>query len=174
MKNYLTLIIFLFLSIVLTAQNQDFQVKKGGYIFEEVGGYGLPAFFTLGYEYVKPINENQFLSTKVGVNGSVWFFGHNVGIPHGVSMNFGKKHVFLETGVNGWLGYYEDQNDLSNIQSDFMYIVGANVGINTAFYVLKTDVMLRAYLNPMYNTNSDLIRKTFIWGGFGMSFRIHE
>ena len=174
MKNYLTLSIFLLCSIALTAQNQEFKVKKGHYIFEELGGYGLPALMTLGYEQVNPINDYSFLSSKIGVNGSVWFFGHSIGVPHGVSMNFGKKHVFLETGVNGWFGYYEDQDDLSNIKSDYIYVIGTNVGVNTAFRFLKTDVMLRAYLNPSYNLNSDLIRKTYVFGGLGMSFRLGE
>lgn len=174
MKKYLILTILLFCTTLLTAQNQDFKVKEGGYFFEETGGFGLPAIMTLGYEKIEVLNDNQFLSTKVGINGGVWFFAYNFGVPHGVSMNFGKKHVFFETGLNGWFGYYRDENDLSNIQSDFIYTIGTNIGINTAFHIFKTDFMVRAYLNPMYNLNSDLIRKTFIWGGIGLSFRIHN
>lgn len=178
MKNYLinglTIFIFLMISTFLTAQNQDFKIKEGGYIFEEFGGYGIPALFTLGYEKVKIINDNRFLSTKIGVNSGVWITGYNVGVPHGVSMNFGKKHVFLETGVNGWFGYFQDDENLSDIQNGFIYTVGTNIGVNTAFHLLRTDWMFRTYLNPMYNVNSELIRKVLIWGGIGMSVRIHK
>ncbi len=170
------IVYFLFLCVITQAQNADFSIQKGGYLTEELGGYGLPSLLTIGYEYVKPLNKQLFLSTRVGINGMAWLDASSIGIPHGVSLNFGKKHFFLETGLNGWAGFYQDDEakwDNKTHYKDYFYLIGANIGLNTAFRWKNTAYMYRLYINPSYNTsNNDLLRKTFVWGGTGISIGI--
>ncbi|NJN78961.1 MAG: hypothetical protein HC803_12105 [Saprospiraceae bacterium] len=162
MKNYLTLTILLFCSTLLTAQNQDFKVKEGGYIFSEIGGYGLAPQLSLGYECVKPLSENRFLSTKVGVNTGAWLVSYTIGVPHSVSMNFGKKNVFMETGLNGWLGYDSGDEDY---EGGFCYTLGTNIGVNSITPLTpEKNVMLRAYINPSYTFGKQSLRGFFYLG----------
>lgn len=183
MKHYFT-IFLLFLGLFIHAQKVDFaatqanfSIKQGGYFTEEIGGYGALPLLTLGYEYVKPLNENMFLSTRAGINVAVGFFGYHIGIPHGASLNFGKKHFYFETGLNGWYGFTQDSDamlDGKENYNGYSYLVGVNLGLNTVFAMKKRNVMYRIYVNPWYNTtnNNGLIRKTFIWGGMACSIQL--
>lgn len=176
MKPFFT-IFLLFFGLFLQAQNTNSIVRQGGYFTEEIGGNAPIPTLSLDYEYIKPLNEKMFLSTRVGANCFVGLTGYDVGVPHGVSLNFGKKHFYFETGLNGWYGFTQD--DDAGWQGEiegFSYIIGVNLGLNTVFAMKKRNVMYRIYLNPWYNTtsNNGLIRQTFIWGGMGCSIQLHN
>jgi hypothetical protein len=128
---------------------------------------------TLGYEYIKPLNENMFLSTRTGVNGFVYLFSVGIGVPHGVSINFGKKHVYFETGLNGWYGF-TDNGEMNG--DGFSYVTGMNLGLNAALGAKYPKVVYRIYANPWYNptSNNGLFPQTFIWAGMGLSVRLHD
>lgn len=73
---------------------------------------GEGTLYSLNYERLFPIKRNMFLSGKIGVGRTVDFCGliHceenykakvSISIPHHITVNFGKKKVFLEAGYGG-------------------------------------------------------------------------
>jgi hypothetical protein len=84
-----------------------------------------------------------------------------------------KKHIYFETGLNGWYGF-TDNGEMNG--NGFSYIIGMNLGLNAALGAKYPKVVYRIYANPWYNptSNNGLIRQTFIWAGTGLSVRLHD
>jgi len=77
-----------------------------------IGLLGEGTLFSLNYERLFPIKKHLFLSGKIGVGRTVDFCGlihceenykakASISIPHHITVNFGKKKVFLEAGYGG-------------------------------------------------------------------------
>lgn len=136
--------IFIVAAIIVSISNafsNDTTAMKKNAISLEIGGNGL--FLSANYQRHFPITEKCFLSGEVGI-GSVPFVG-GLSIPHQITINFGQKNSFFETGVGG--SYWTGKTNASGYtEREFSYMVSPIIG-----YRLQTPkgFLFRGYLSPL-------------------------
>lgn len=104
------------------AQEQQVQPAKHGMSFELLGTGGLGSVF---YERFFSQKEKQFMTFRIGLGVAPKYLdiseGVNMGLPHGFTINFGRKHNF-ETGILGNLLYAPEE------PQNIIYFLGPSIG----------------------------------------------